>query len=159
MSALSECRSPTLSFRGLEGRVLARVLQMGFTRYRRAQLGLVNDPEEYRNFLRAVVAPRLQGQPGRLGVFGVGSHTEVVLKAIPDLHDRIELFTDNNPGTWHRTKHGRPVVSPVDAVAACDTFFLSTAVFQHVLRADLAALGFRGPVIAVDDRVPPEWFL
>ena len=156
---MSESVAPTLSFRGLEGRLLARVLQMGFARYRRVQIGFVNDPAQYRLFLKAIVAPRLRDVPGRLGVFGVGSHTEVVLKTVPDLHDRVTLLTDNNPDTWNRTKFGKPVVPPAEAVDACEAFFLSTAVFQHVLRADLTALGFDGTVIAVDDHVPPEWFL
>ena len=66
---MNETGSPPLTFRGLEGRLLARVLQMGFTRYRRVQLGFVNDPGQYRVFLRTVVAPRLRDLPGRLGVF------------------------------------------------------------------------------------------
>ena len=156
---MSETSAPPLAFRSVEGRLLARVLQMGFTRYRRVQLGFVNDPGQYRLFLRTIVAPRLRDLTGRLGVFGVGSHSEVVLKAAPDLRDRITLFTDNNPDTWNGTKFGKPVLPPSEAVEMCDAFFLSTAVFQHVLKADLNALGFSGTVVAVDDYVPPEWFL
>jgi hypothetical protein len=36
---------------------------------------------------------------------------------------------------------------------------LSTAVYQHILRADLKKLGFTGAIVAMDDVVPASWFL
>jgi hypothetical protein len=51
------------------------------------------------------------------------------------------------------------VLPPREAVRACEVFVLSTAVFQHVLRADLRRIGYQGPIIAMDDHMPPHWFL
>ena len=60
---------------------------------------------------------------------------------------------------WGQLRFGRTVLPPEDAVAECDAFFLSTAVFQRILQWDLRRLGFTGPIVAMDDVVPPEWFL
>lgn len=150
---------PSTAFTGLRGRALARLLQLPSTRYHRVQLGFVEAPEQYEQFLADVVGQRIAELPGRLGVFGVGSHTEILLKALPSLADRVHCFTDNNPALWHKPRFGRPVLPPGDAVAACDAFVLSTAVFQRILEGDLRRLGFRGPIVAVDDVVPPAWFL
>lgn len=144
---------------GLRDRALERLLQLSFVRFHRVQLSVVECPQEYATFLAAVVGPRLEALPGRLGVFGVGAHTETVLKALPELQERIHCFTDNNAGIWHQVRFGKPVLPPAEAVAECDAFFLSTAVFQRILTADVRRHGFRGPVIAVDDVVPPSWFL
>ncbi len=151
--------APSIPFAGLRGGLLARLLQLRFVRYLRVQLGFVEFPAQYQLFLRDVVGPRLEAAPGPLGVFGVGTHTESALKAIPGLADRIHCFTDNNAALWHQTRFGKPVLPPADAVKACGTFFLSTAVFQRVLEADLERLGFTGAVVAMDDEVPPSWFL
>jgi hypothetical protein len=157
MTTLDSTRAT--AFTGIRGRVLARLLQIDFVRFHRVQLGVVECPQQYTRFLADVVGPRLLALPGRLGVFGVGAHTETVLKALPALGDRIHCFTDNNRAVWHQTRFEKPVLPPADAVGACDVFFLSTAVFQRVLETDLRRLGFRGPIIAVDDVVPAAWFL
>lgn len=146
-------------FTGVRGRLLSRLLQLGFVRFHRVQRSAVECPHEYARFLTEVVGPRLSALPGRLGVFGVGAHTETVLKALPGLEARIHCFTDNNQGLWRQTRFGKPVLPPAEAVSECDAFFLSTAVFQRVLAADLRRHGFRGPVVAVDDDVPASWFL
>jgi hypothetical protein len=150
---------PAMPLPGMRGRVLAHLLQLSFVRYHRVQLGFVETPLDYERFLAAVVAPRLHTHSGRLGVFGVGAHTDLAMKVIPDLAARIHCFTDNNVALWHRSRHGRPVLPPAEAAAQCEVFFLSTAVFQRVMTADLRALGFAGPIVAVDDLVPPAWFL
>lgn len=149
----------TVHLAGLRGRLLGRLLQVPAVRYHRVQLGFVETPQDYEAFLMDVVAPRLAVLPAPLGVFGVGAHTDLVLRVLPDLANRVHGFTDNNPAQWHRTKHDRPVLPPAEAVAQCASFFLSTAVFQRVLTADLRRLGFRGPIVAMDDVVPPHWFL
>jgi hypothetical protein len=146
-------------FAGLRGRVLARLLQVPAVRYHRVQLGFVETPQEYEAFLQEVVARRLASLPAPLGVFGVGAHTDLVVRVLPDLASRIHCFTDNNPAQWHRTRHDRPVLPPAEAAAQCASFFLSTAVFQPVLTADLRRVGFTGPIVAMDDQVPPRWFL
>jgi hypothetical protein len=146
-------------FNGVFGRLLAHLLQWPFVRFHRVQLGVVETPLDYERFLAEVVGPRLDAIEGRIGVFGCGEHTRIVLKALPGLAERIHCLTDNNAVLWHQTRFGRPLLPPEKAVRTCDAFFLSTAVFQHVIRADLKRLGFRGPVIAVDDVVPPHWFL
>jgi hypothetical protein len=150
---------PSIPFTGLRGRTLARLLQLPSVRYHRVQLGAVERPREYRRFLSSAVVPRLLALPGRLGVFGVGSHSDIVVAAAPEIADHIHCVTDNNPAHWRQQRFGKWVLPPVEAVACCDAFFLSTAVFQRVIHADLIRLGFRGPVVAVDDDVPPGWFL
>ena len=146
-------------FSGISGRLLGWLLQRPFVRFHRVQLGVVERRVEYERFLVEVVEPRLAALSGRLGVFGCGEHTRSAIKAMPGLAARIHCLTDNNAVLWHQTRFGRPVLPPEKAVADCDAIFLSTAVFQHVLRAQLKHLGFRGPVIAVDDHVPADWFL
>jgi hypothetical protein len=149
----------TVEFRGLRGRVLAGLLQLGFVRFNRVQLGFVEKPAEYQRFLREVIGPRLSALPGRLGVFGTGEHTKILLAALPELANRIHCFVDNNSALWRSERFDRIVLAPSAAVKECDAFFLSTAVFQHVLRADLRRHGFAGPIVAVDDKLPPSWFL
>lgn len=149
----------SVNFTGVGGHVLARLLQLPMVRYHRVQLGFVETPADYEAFLREIVAPRLATLPSPLGVFGVGAHTDLVLRVLPQLTERIHCFTDNNPAQWQRTRHGRPVLPPADAAAQCAAFFLSTAVFQRVLTGDLRRLGFAGPIAAMDDVVPPHWFL
>jgi hypothetical protein len=146
-------------FHGIPGRLLSHLLQLPFVRFHRVQLGVVERPLDYQRFLVEVVEPRLMALDGRLGVFGCGEHTRGALKAMPSLFGRIHCLTDNNAALWHQTRFGRPVWPPQKAIGSCDVMFLSTAVFQHVLRAQLERLGFNGHVIAVDDQVPPHWFL
>ncbi|MEZ5290587.1 MAG: hypothetical protein R2745_05865 [Vicinamibacterales bacterium] len=146
-------------FDGLGGRLLGGLLQLPFVRYHRVQLGFVETPVEYEAFLRDVVGPRLDALPGRLGIFGVGAHTDLVLKVLPDLAARLHCFTDNNAVHWHRERHGVAVLPPEEAARACEVFFLSTAVYQRVLEADLRRVAFQGPIVAMDDVVPPAWFL
>lgn len=150
---------PDVAFEGLRARVLARLLEFGPVRYHRLQRGFVEAPEQYAAFLAQVVGPRLMSLPGRLGIFGVGAHTSLVVETLPHLIDRVHCFTDNNPVMWGQVRADRPVLPPADAVRECEAFFLSTAVFQRVLGADLRRLGFRGPVVAMDDVVPASWFL
>lgn len=149
----------SLPFTGFGGRVLERLLQLDFVRYHRLQLGFVECPLQYERFIADVMGPRIEAMPGTLGVFGVGVHTDVLLKALPKLRERIHCFTDNNASLWRQTRHARPVLPPAEAVAQCDAFLLSTAVFQRVLEGDLRRLGFTGPVMAMDDVVPAAWFL
>lgn len=151
--------APFVPFEGMRGRVLTWLLQRDSVRFHRVQRGFVEKPAQYERFLAAVVGPRVEALDGRLGVFGVGTHTEVLLKAFPSLQPRIHCFADNNPAVWRQVRFGHPVLPPGEAVKACDAFLLSTAVFQHVLRADLVRHGFKGPILAVDDVVPPAWFL
>ena len=146
-------------FTGVGGRTLSRLLELPFVRYHRVQLGFVERPRQYEQFLADVVGPRLDTLPGRLGVFGVGAHTDLLLKVLPGLGDRIACFTDNNAGLWGQTRFGKLVLPPADAVGECEVFLLSTAVFQRALSADLRRLGFTGPVVAMDDVVPASWFL
>jgi hypothetical protein len=148
-----------LAFTGLRGRVLGALLQWPLVRFHRLQRGFVEQPGEYRRFLFEVIGPRLAETPGRVGVFGCGEHSRVLLASIPALHERVHCFTDNNAALWQQERFGRRVLPPAEAITACELFVLSTAVFQHVLRADLRRLGFSGPVIAMDDEVPPSWFL
>jgi hypothetical protein len=158
MTSVSAATSP-VSFTGLRGSVLAALLQLRFVRYHRVRLGFVETPAEYGRFLELVVGPRLDALPGALGVFGVGAHTELVLRVLPGLTGRIHCFTDNNHTLWHTTRFGAPVLPPAEAARACDAFFLSTAVFQRRLDADLRRHGYRGPIVAMDDVVPPACFL
>jgi hypothetical protein len=155
----SSAAASAVPFTGLRGSALAALLQLRVVRYHRIQLGFVEAPAEYARFLQLVVGPRLDALPGALGVFGVGAHTELVLRVLPGLTERIRCFTDNNPALWQTTRFGAPVLAPADAAAVCDAFFLSTAVFQRQLHADLRRHGFRGPIVAMDDVVPPAWFL
>lgn len=148
-----------IPFTGLKGRALAGLLQLPFVRFHRVQLGFVERPVQYERFLAEVVGARLAGLPGALGIFGAGEHTRVLLKAVPSLDDRIVCLIDNNAGLWGSERFGKPVLSPADALPKCRSIFLSTAVYQHVLRADLRRRGFTGPIVAVDDVVPPSWFL
>ncbi|MGE0813472.1 MAG: hypothetical protein AB7O28_16090 [Vicinamibacterales bacterium] len=158
MRSTSSAGAP-VRFDGPGGRLLGRLLQLPFVRYHRVQLGFVETPAEYEAFLRDVVGPRLDARPGRLGIFGVGAHTDLVLRVLPDLAARLHCFTDNNAVHWRRLRHGVTVLPPEDAARECDVFFLSTAVYQRVLEADLRRLGFHGPIVAMDDVVPPAWFL
>jgi hypothetical protein len=151
--------APHLPFTGVRGHVVAGLLQIPFVRFHRVQLGFVERPAQYQSFLAEVVGPRIAALPDPLGVFGAGEHTRVLLNAVPELAGRIHCLVDNNSSLWGQERFGRPVLSPVDAVRQCRSMFLSTAVFQHVLNEDLARLTFAGPVIAVDDVVPPAWFL
>jgi hypothetical protein len=151
--------SPDPAFRGLRGKALGTLLQLGFVRFHRVQLACVEAPVEYERFLTTVVGPRLSDITGTLGVFGVGEHTRVLLKALPTLQGRIHCFIDNNSAIWRQQRFGRPVLPPEQALRECDAVLLSTAVFQHVLRAELKRRAFSGPILAVDDIVPPEWFL
>jgi hypothetical protein len=148
------------TFTGAKGRLLAALLQLSFVRYRRVQRGFAERPRQYEQFLATVVSERIEALGDcRLGVFGVGVHTQVALTHIASLRNRLHCFTDNNAALWHQHRFGRIVLPPREAVTVCDAFFLSTAVFQRVLTADLRALGFRGPIVAVDDSVPAGWFL
>ena len=149
----------SIPFPGLRGRILARLLQLPFVRFHRVQLGFVERPVQYQRLLAEVIAPRLAEVPGPLGVFGAGEHTRVLLKAVPEIDSRIHCFTDNNPSLWGQERLGHLVLPPAEAAQQCGSIFLSTAVYQHVLRKDLLALGFSGPIVAVDDLLPPSWFL
>ena len=151
--------TPAIPFTGLGGRALARLLQFRFVRYHRVQLGFVERPRQYEQFLAEVVAPRIGRLSGKLGVFGVGAHTEIALAHVSGLGERVHCFTDNNAALWRQQRFGKLVLPPEDAVTACDAFFLSTAVFQRILEQDLRRLGFAGPIVAMDDEVPPGWFL
>ncbi len=151
--------SHEIPFAGVKGRVMSGLLQLPFVRFHRVQLGFVERPDQYEQFLATVVGPRLAELPAPLGVFGAGEHSRVLLKSVPALEDRILCFVDNNPALWRQTRFGKLVMSPADALPQCRSIFLSTAVFQHVLRADLRRRGFCGPIVAVDDVVPPSWFL
>jgi hypothetical protein len=148
-----------IPFTGLRGRVLAGLLQLPSVRFHRIQRGVAETPSEYERFVVEVVGPRLTRLSGRLGIFGAGEHTRMVLQALPAILDRVHCLLDNNTALWHQERHGRLVLPPAQAVCDCDTIFLSTAVFQHVLRADLKRLDFKGTIIAMDDIVPPQWFL
>ena len=149
----------SIPFSGVRGRALSGLLQLGFVRFHRVQLGFVKTPGQYQRFLADVIGPRLAALPGRLGVFGAGEHTRILLQALPDLADRIHCFVDNNSALWRQERFGHLVLPPEQAVRECDAIFLSTVVFQHVLRADLTRLNFKGPIVAVDDVVPSAWFL
>jgi hypothetical protein len=151
--------APVTAFRGLRGKALASLLQLGFVRFHRVQLACVESPADYERFLAEVMGPRLEAIRGSLGVFGVGEHTRVLLRSLPALQGRIHCFIDNNASIWRQQRFGRPVLPPEQAVKECDAILLSTAVFQHVLRAELKRRNFNGPILAVDDIVPPEWFL
>ena len=148
-----------IAFTGLRGRLLGALLQRPLVRFHRLQRGFVEQPAEYRRFLFEVIGARLANTPGPVGVFGCGEHSRVLLESIPELRERLHCFTDNNAALWHQDRFGCRVLPPEEAVKVCDVFVLSTAVFQHVLRADLQRLGFSGSVIAMDDQVPPSWFL
>lgn len=148
-----------IPFDGLKGRTLSGLLQLPFVRFHRVQLGFVERPAQYQRFLAEVIGPRLFALPEPLGVFGAGEHSRVLLEAIPELESRIFCFIDNNSGLWGKERFGKLVLSPADALPQCGGIFLSTAVFQHVLRADVRKRGYSGPVVAVDDLVPPSWFL
>lgn len=148
-----------IPFAGWRGRILARLLQLPFVRFHRVQLGFVERPEQYQRFLVEVVGGRLATMPGKIGVFGAGEHTRVLFKAMPSLLERVHCLTDNNQALWQQERFGCPVLPPTQAAAECDVILLSTAVFQHVIRPDLRRKGFRGPIVAVDDVVPPSWFL
>jgi hypothetical protein len=152
-------RSPSGRFRGFAGRVLSALLQLKFVRFHRVQLACVESPVEYERFLSTVLGGRLEQTRGTLGVFGVGEHTRVLLRALPTLQGRIHCFIDNNSAIWRQQRFGRPVLPPEQALKECDAILLSSAVFQHVLRAELKRRAFTGPILAVDDVVPPEWFL
>ena len=148
-----------VAFSGLQGRLLRALLQLPFVRYHRVQRGFVERPAEYRRFLRDVIGRRIAETSGPIAVFGCGEHTRILLASVPRLIDRVHCFADNNATLWHQERFGRPVLPPREAVRVCEVFVLSTAVFQHVLRADLRRIGYRGPIIAMDDYMPPEWFL
>ena len=154
-----QAQARTTSFSGLRGQAIAALLQLRFVRYHRVQLGFAERPVHYEAFLGEVVAPRLASLPDPLGVFGAGEHTRVLLKVVPELAVRIHCFVDNNQSLWGQERFGRTVLSPAEAVQECASMFLSTAVFQHVLRDQLKRLSFTGPTVAVDDVVPPAWFL
>ena len=68
MRALDSTASP--AFTGVRGRFLAQLLQLDFVRFHRVQLGVVECPRQYTQFLADVVGPKLFALPGRLGVFG-----------------------------------------------------------------------------------------
>ena len=148
-----------VAFTGLQGRLLGALLQWPLVRFHRLQRGFVEQPAEYRRFLFEVIGARLADTPGRVGVFGCGEHSRILLASIPTLRDRVHCFTDNNAALWHQQRFGFQVLPPEEAARACELFVLSTAVFQHVLRGDLRRLGFRGPIVAMDDEMPPWWFL
>jgi hypothetical protein len=143
----------------MKGRVLSRLLQVGFVRFHRVQLGFVEAPRQYRKFLADVIGARLAACPGRLGIFGAGEHTRVFLSALPEIESRVHCLTDNNPQLWRTRRFGHIVLPPAEAIEACEVIFLSTAVYQHVIRAELVKKKFKGPIVAVDDVVPPSWFL
>jgi hypothetical protein len=157
---VSTPRSPrTIPFTGLKGRALSGLLQLGFVRFRRVQLGAAEFPAQYEEFLTTVVGARLGRLPGTVGIFGTGAHTATLLKALPDLDARVACLTDNNKALWGTEKLGHVVRPPAEAIQACQVIVLSTAVYQQALRADLKKLGFTGTVVAMDDVVPPSWFL
>lgn len=146
-------------FGGVQGHIVAGLLQLPFVRFHRVQLGFVERPSQYRHFLADVIGPRLASLPDPLGVFGAGEHTRVLLESIPELQGRVHCLVDNNAALWNQERFGIVVLSPAEAVKQCGSMFLSTAVYQHVLRDDLKRRGFTGPTVAVDDVVPPAWFL
>ncbi len=149
-----------VAFGGFRGYLLAQLLQLKCVRFHRAQFGCIEHPAEYERFLAEVVGFRIM-ETGyrRIGIFGTGEHTRVVLRAMPWLIERVRCFVDNNPRLHGQAFLNRPVSAPQEAVKDCEAFFLSTTVFQRAMHKDLRRLGFRGPVIAVDDEVPPHWFL
>jgi hypothetical protein len=159
MSTQAERNPEVVPFHGVRGRALAALLQLKFVRFHRVQLGFVQRPTDYARFISDVIAPRVQALPGRLGIFGVGEHTRFLLNAAPELGERTQCFIDNNAALWRQERFGKVVLPPAEAVAQCDVILLSTAVFQHVLKADLGRLRFRGAVVAMDDTVAPHWFL
>lgn len=148
-----------VAFTGLQGRLVGALLQWPLVRFHRLQRGFVEQPAEYRRFLFEVIGRRVAHTPGSIGVFGCGEHSRVLLESIPDLRERVHCFTDNNAALWHQERFGCRVLPPEEAVKVCELFILSTAVFQHVLRQDLRRLGYSGPIIAMDDQLPPSWFL
>ena len=150
----------SITFKGYKGFLLARLLQLKPVRFHRTQLGWVENPSAYEKFVADVVGRRIESAGcSRWGIFGTGEHTRVVLRALPWLLERVRCFADNNPRLHGQMFMDRPVYAPGDAVKECDGFFLSTAVFQSTMHRDLKHLGFRGPILAVDDKVPPQWFL
>jgi hypothetical protein len=157
---MSSAATPrTIPFTGLKGLALSQLLQLGFVRYRRVQLGFAEFPEQYKAFLATVVGARLEGLPGKVGIFGSGAHTGLLLETIPGLDARVACLIDNNQSLWRQSKFGHVVLPPSEAIRECEVIVLSTAVYQHVLRADLKKLGFAGAIVAMDDVVPPSWFL
>ena len=151
--------APAIPFSGIKARALAGLLQLAFVRFHRVQLGFVERPAQYERFLAEVIAPRLAALPAPIGIFGAGEHTRVLLKSMPWLDEEVFCFIDNNAALWGQERFGKIVLSPADALQKVNAIFLSTAVFQHVLRADVKRRGFTGPIVAVDDVVPPSWFL
>jgi signal transduction histidine kinase len=148
-----------IQFRGLRGRIIAFLLQLPLVRFHRLQRGFAQQPQLYRTFLATLVHERLRPLTGALGIFGCGEHTRLLLEAIPELAERVHCYTDNNAALWHQQRFGRPVLPPAEAARVCSAVILSTVVFQSAMRRDLLRLGFRGTIIAMDDRLPPAWFL
>jgi hypothetical protein len=157
---MSSAATPRIiPFTGLKGLALSRLLQLGFVRYRRVQLGFSEFPQQYKAFLTSVVGTRLESLPGKVGIFGTGAHTGLLLEAIPGLDARVACLLDNNQSLWRQSKFGHVVLPPREAITECHVIVLSTAVYQHALRADLKKLGFTGAIVAMDDVVPASWFL
>jgi hypothetical protein len=149
-----------VSFASFQGFLLEKLLQMGPVRFHRIQRGWVDNPCEYKRFIAEVIGPRIvDTNCRRLGIFGTGEHTRIILNALPELLERVQCFADNNHNIQGQQLMNRPVCSPENAVKICDGFILSTAIFQHEMHKNLQKLGFKGPVIAMDDDVPPHWFL
>lgn len=148
-----------IQFRGLRGRILAMLLQLPRVRFHRLQRGFAQQPLLYRTFLATLVRERVRATIGPLGVFGCGEHTRILLEAIPELAGRVHCYTDNNSALWHQQRFGRPVLPPAEAARVCSALVLSTVVFQRAMRRDLRRLDFRGTILAMDDRLPPAWFL
>ncbi len=146
-------------FKGLYGRGLRLLLQFKFVRFHRIQKGFSETPIIYQDFLHQVVWPRIANTTGRVGIFGAGSHTDIALKSMPKFAEKVFCLTDNNKDLWYQTKFNKPILPPTEAVKACDIFFLSTAIYQDIFRADLKRLHFKGEIISIEDEVPPTWFL
>ncbi len=157
---MSERTPPrTIPFTSLKGRALSALLQLEFVRFHRVQLGFVEHPTQYASFLADVVGPRIAALQGRVGIFGAGEHTRVLLESTPALDSRVCCLIDNNKALWKQERFGHTILPPAEAIKECQVIVLSTAVFQQQLLANLKTLGYTGAIVAMDDVVPPSWFL
>lgn len=149
-----------VNFTAFQGFLFRKLLQSGPVRCHRIRRGCVENPAEYKIFIAEVIARRIMDTNcTRLGIFGTGEHTRILLTAIPWLIERVRCFADNNAMLHGQEFMNRPVRPPCDAVKECDAFLLSTTLFQRSMHKDLKQLGFNGPMISMDDDVPSHWFL
>lgn len=82
-------------------------------------------------------------------VWGVGTHTQHLLKSSPLRDANIVAFVDSNPNYQGRTLHGAPVLAPAELASRSEAILISSHQFQAEITDQIRnTLGLKNEIIA-----------